>query len=216
MKKFVLLIALLVLLIPGVAQSEFFIDAYGGWSWTNDDDVTLTAPSAGFRGNKKVNFDDSLLIGGRVGYWIDPFPFVGIAIDISHFQPDPGATDISVVPFSGLVMLRLPLLKDATYEHGRLQPYIGAGPSLFYTDFNFDISQITNEPSPQFSDKSTDWGFDGRAGVAFMVHPNIAIFSEYRLTSFNSSYDDTIEGVNGNMEADYVTHHVAGGISFRF
>jgi hypothetical protein len=46
----------------------------------------------------------------RGGYWIDPVPWLGVAGNLSTFEADAADVRFRIVPFSVLVMFRLPLL----------------------------------------------------------------------------------------------------------
>jgi hypothetical protein len=81
------------------ASAEWFVDAYGGYSRTGETDVEVTGSSDLSIGPVTVGdvpfraqlFDvetaDSFLAGIRAGYWLDPVPAIGIAIDVFYFEP---------------------------------------------------------------------------------------------------------------------------------
>ena len=171
--------------------------------------------------------------GGRTGYWIDPFPWVGFALDLHAYganQDESGpSVNLSVVPISALLMLRYPLLESTDFPQGRLQPYAGAGPGAFISTVNLDLS---SEGAPRdFGDTNVDLGVIVVAGVKFHVLSfprlggedlpgalSVAIFAEYGFTHFKpSDYGDTIGGVPIELGIDRVdSHHAVAGVSVHF
>lgn len=118
---------------------------------------------------KEVHHDDSIVFGGRFGYWIDQFPYVGVGLDVSHFNadvspqtravvfvPDPlglsssavpaKKVDIGVTVISFDLMLRWPLLTSPAFPKGQLQPYVAAGPAVFIAKVK-DFANLGREPN---------------------------------------------------------------------
>jgi hypothetical protein len=189
------------------ASAEWFLDAYGGASITADADVTVRN---GTTVDDKVKFDTEAMGGGRLGYWLEGLPWLGVAGDVSYFAPagqgDTAETRLEVVPMSPLVMFRLPLLGSADFPKGRLQPYVGGGPGFFLTSVKVDV--------PGLGEQSTDWQFevgaDARAGITFMITPAFGTFVEGRYTWFSANPGGR------STEFDIETLHVAGGITLRW
>jgi hypothetical protein len=143
----------------------------------------------------------------RFGYWLDFFHYLGFAADLSYFEADSEKVDFEIVPFSILLMLRWPLLISDDYPHGKIQPYLGGGPSIIYYDMSVDFRP---------------WDF--RAGLLWQFHSNFGIFGEYRYTHYEINYkDETEEWILGyeprtrlKVDTTLDTHHFLTGISFRF
>lgn len=193
-------------LVGRPASAEWFLDAYGGVSMTEDADVT---PPNGGTVDDKVSFDTEAMGGGRIGYWLEGLPWLGVAGDVSYFAPAGEGTAVEtrleVIPLSPLVMFRLPLLEDPEFTKGRLQPYLAVGPGFFMNSVKVD--------GPG-GEESTDWqfevGVDARAGIAFMFTPGFGTFVEGRYTWFQTNPGGR------STEFDIETFHVAGGISIRW
>jgi hypothetical protein len=196
----------LILIGTRPASAEWFLDAYGGVSMTSDADVTV--PNGG-TAEDKVSFDTEAMGGGRIGYWLEGLPWLGVAGDVSYFAPAGDGTTVEtrleVIPLSPLVMFRLPLLESPQFTKGRLQPYLAVGPGFFMNSVEVD--------GPG-GEESTDWqfevGVDARAGIAFMITPTIGTFIEGRYTWFETNPGGR------STEFDIETFHFAGGISFRW
>jgi opacity protein-like surface antigen len=206
--RLVLVTALMALAVaigaPGPAPAEMFFEAYGGGAFPVDSDTTITGP--GYRVIVQSPYKDSFVVGGRVGYYFDwGAPWLGLALDVSYFKADIDVTDGAkndVLPISLLVMMRAPLIASPEFPRGRLQPYVGIGPSLVYSKSKAGSS----------SDTSFDPGFDFRLGLTWMLTRNIGLFGEYRFSYAWPEYD-----LNGEtVEPQYGVNHVVGGLTFRF
>lgn len=228
----ILLVLLAVLLLPGPARAEWFFDAYAGRSTTERADVDIRGFSvAGVPVQASlldVEPEDSPLFGVRAGYWFGFLPEVGIGVDVFHFRPDvrrqrvtataavsgrildepltvsvAGPTTIPSADLPAIVvgadlLLRWRFLTTADIPNGRLQPYLALGPAWLVTDPD---------------DLGTTLGFKAAGGFAWQFHRHLAVFGEYRFTRFRP---DDVESGGLRYSTDVNTHHVLGGISFRF
>ena len=211
----------LVCAIPTLIRAEGFADLYLGAAITEGSKVKVESHFPDESASEKASYDSSFTFGGRIGYYPDLFPYLGVAWDLSYFQADSEKVDFSVVPLSLLFMLRWPLLISKDYPHGKIQPYLGAGPSAIYYDMTVDLR-------PAVSEKVSDWGFDTgwdfRAGLLWQFHGNFGVFGEYRYTHYKIKYKDkTADWILGfeprtrvKVETPLDTHYFLTGISFRF
>jgi hypothetical protein len=191
-----------------------------------------------------TNFDDAVTFGGRGGYWFGKW--AGLALDVFTFETEldaVGATqftegsDLRVIPISALLMLRWPLLESDQYPLGRMHPYIGGGPSLFITRFEgfvdlavfeFPVTgtiprPIVNvEPAGDFESENVDIGFELLVGLDFQILPFLGLFGEYRYTQSEPVWNDVVpasvnyEALSTDVLVPLRTHHIVGGVSFRF
>jgi opacity protein-like surface antigen len=184
------------------AAAEWFLDLYGGVSITDDADVELRG---GQTINDTIEFDAEGTGGGRLGVWLPGLRWLGFAVDVSYFAPSGQGstveTRLEVVPITGLVMFRLPLLDSPDFPNGRLQPYLAAGAGVFLTSV---------EVGEQNADWQAEVGFDGRAGIAFMFTPGFGTFVEGRYTAFSTNPGGQ------NTDFDIQTFHVLGGFTLRW
>jgi len=202
---FVALVLLAVTVsVPGPARAEMFLDLYGGGAFPMDSDTTISGP--GYVTIGVSPYKESFVVGGRVGYYFDRgVPWLGLALDVSYFQADidvPNGAKNEVVPVSLLLMLRTPLLQTPAFPRGRLQPYVGIGPSFVYS----------KSKSGTASDTSFDIGFDLRFGLTWMLTRNIGLFGEYRFSWVQPGYDLN----EGHVEPEFAVNHLAAGLTFRF
>ena len=193
---------------PRNAVAEGFLDLFAGAAFTESKELKLNVSAFSVRG--EGDFDKSFSVGARAGYW---FGFFGVDLDVDYFRPNPksqasGADfDLDVVGIGVNAMLRGQFVKTTPVPDGALQPYIFAGPTLFISRLDADIAGAG-------SDHDTDarLGFTAGTGVVFLFTKNIGVFGEYRFTYSRPKYD--IGGVN--VEPKLNSHHLLGGVTFRF
>ena len=216
---------------PSRASGEPFLDVYGGVAETQSASVTaqhrdcsgdallFSLCSSWTKGTTKVDFETAGTFGMRAGYWFERVPWLGLAGDVSFFEAEGRDVRFKIVPVSLLLMLRLPLLATEEIPKGRLQPYFGAGPSLFYQDASVDFRPQVDK---KVSLSSWGVGLDTRIGLAWQVHRRVALFTEYRFTYLPISMDNESDSfglhaaATRHVDATLNTHHLLAGISFRF
>ena len=182
----VLLLSWLVM-APALACAEFFGDLYGGATLPGHAAAshTQTQPTAASL-TRQVDFGAGPTFGFRAGYWFARFQWLGVAGDLSYFSRSAEGASISAVPISLLLMLRWPLLANEEQPTGKLQPYIGFGPSLVAGYSSIAVSPLTKTQDGSF----TTLGADARAGLLWKFHKYIGVFGEYRFTYFSAGTFD--------------------------
>lgn len=222
---FLLLPAMIVCLagVPEWARAEWFADVYAGWASTQTSDVTATDQNCSLfgctatqRATRTVLFDTSNPFGIRLGYWFESVPWLGFAGDLSFFEAQASGVDVTLLPFSALVMVRYPLLATEAFPKGRLQPYLGIGPSFaVYQDASVDFRP---DLPGEVKGTSSDIGVDVRAGLAWQFHRHVALFGEYRYSSFpvEIKKEPFLFGNIQTIDSEIKTHHFQLGVSFRF
>ena len=213
----VLLLSLVVCLVsvPVRVTAEPFLDAFVGAAFTPKNDVDFRLN--GVRTDTRSDFEDSFSVGVRGGYW---FGFFGVNLDVSYFRPelDPDdatvngtrvETELDVIGVGLNAMLRGQFLRDTVVPHGRLQPYVFAGPTIFFSRFEVDLSGAA---SGKEDDVSTKLGFTAGGGLTYMFTSLLGVFAEYRFTYNRPEFD-----LNGlRVKPDLDSHHVLGGLTLRF
>lgn len=190
------------------ASAEWFGDLYVGDSRTKSEDLKLRILD--IEVESEVDYSDTISGGFRVGYWFEGAPWLGLAVDASYFTPD---SDVSVVPVSALLMLRLPLFRSTKFPGGRLQPYIAGGPGLFVSTFSGDLGE---DLGGKASDTSIDLGLDVRAGITFLLAKQFGFFVEYRMTRVSPEWNFRVLDLDTTVKTDLLTYHLIGGVTFRF
>jgi len=182
-----------------------------------------------------VKWDDSASVGGRAGYWFETVPWLGVGLDVFHFGSNLSTQTvlltISAIGFSGsaqlqaidfsitaiafdVVRLRWPLLTTAEFPKGQLQPYFTVGPALFITR----AKDTTNFTPNNQSVTDTSVGVKVGTGVAWQFFEHVALFGEYRFThvSTEPTFFSAISSIPVPLKTDLNSHHLIGGVSFRF
>lgn len=207
----------------GTAVAEGFVSGRFGGSFTDDGKIDPGGDLADALDldNANAKYEDSITFGLRGGYWIDPFDYFGLALDISYFRPDLDHVegfdvgnnfDVHVVPISLLAMLRVPIFRSDSHPHGVLQPYAGVGPGVFLTVADADIPGFDN-----YAAFAADVGLDFVSGLNVQITELIAVFAEYRYTNFKAKLNDDLDVVDDvKLDLDLETHHVTMGIGFHF
>ncbi len=207
MRRSLLTLSLLfaVLTLASTASAEWFADGYVGASLTHRGDVTFEA--FGAEQERDAEFRSSAVFGVRGGKWLDPLPWLGVAVDLSYFRP---SADIQVFPITALVMARYGFLPDEEFKEGRLHVYAGLGGGLFISNVDGFIGRL------QSSDTSVDFGLDTRLGASYRVESNWAIFAEYRFTHVSPSFDVNAFDARTSADTTFNTSHFLLGVSYRF
>ena len=222
----------------GSTSAEWLIELYAGGAFTQKSELTIkgTTSAGTTRGSQELRADPSVEFGARIGRWYSA-NWLGIAVDVFHFEPDIPAQPAPTLSGSGLVagarlqridvavtavgldlMLRVPgVMGTSEIPQGRLQPYVTAGAAAFVAE----VTDTTNfAPSGQ-SGIGVFPGLKVGGGLAWQFHKNVALFAEYRFTHFQVTFEDarfrvasTRAKASGDMDVN--THHAVGGLSFRF
>ncbi|MGD0946627.1 MAG: outer membrane beta-barrel protein [Candidatus Binatia bacterium] len=187
---------------PRMLWAEGFADIGVGGAITQN--AQITTENNGNRAEGRAHFADSVTVGGRIGYWFEGAPLLGVAGTVSYYQPGASGSTAKteVVPLTLLAMARWPVLESNEFPNGRLQPYVGVGPGFFITDVS----------APGFSDTSKEAGLDVRAGVHWLFTSHVGSFVEYRLTHVGTTFRDQGERV----ETSLTTHHFLTGMAYHF
>jgi len=111
----------------------------------------------------------------RVGHYRTGIglPWLGFALDGSYYALATSASDVDVrlevAPISALAFLRLPLVTDPEVLTGRLQLYIGGGPSLIVRRMKLDASVI----GERFSETTAELGARPPRGAHVHADPRL-------------------------------------------
>lgn len=215
-------LSLLVLsVIPAFAEG--FIDFYAGPSFTENTTVTISSNVASV--SKNVGFERDSTFGVRGGYWFTRQRWLGVGGDFSSMHAQGDTAKFDLAPLTPMALFRLPLLCDENIPQGKLQPYIGIGPSIsLYTYASAD----NGPPTKKINSWGINAGFQVPAGVALQLTKNVAVFSEYRYAYYrvNVLQDTTTylfntaignsDNVARKVTASLNMHNVLFGVSFRF
>ncbi len=225
-----------LLLHPKDGSAEWYADAYAGAVWTSNTDLTVTSSLGTTTTYQGLDVQNSWTAGGRAGYWLDKpkMDWLGFGLDVFFFHlKTPPGQQVGVTGTGGtttqfadwslpawgigfdVLRLRLPLFRDDQFIHGRVQPYLAAGPAVFIT---YAGQNTFVQPSGQ---SSTDASVGAKvdAGVTVMITKRIGAFAQYRFTHFTTElqYQNTSPALATELfKTTYDTHHAIAGLSLRF
>lgn len=175
-KRLLFLISLGSLLATSTpSRAEWSFDAFIGPAITQDHKLN----------HAKAKFDTVFSGGGRAGYFFDFWENLGVALDVTHYQPGGKfggvgsgfSFDGSVTAVSFDPILRLSLLASKQFPKGQLQPYATLAPGVYF-------SRFTIKPGGSASDASP--GVKAAVGASWMLTPNIGLLGEYRYSHFTA------------------------------
>jgi len=198
-------------MVAAPALAQWQVDAYLGAPFFRGEDIRVHGDD-GSAVQLFGDIDDSGEVAGgtRVGYWwsLDAPLDLGLAVDASGVFGELGNADHNFVPVTALIMARLRLVASEEFPGGRLQPYVGAGPSVVWSELDLGL----------FEDSQVDIGADVRGGVRFGLIGGLGIFGEYRYTYFAPEYEDDLFGLDASarVSLDSSTHHMNFGFSWAF
>jgi opacity protein-like surface antigen len=224
-----LLSVTLVSLSPELARGEMYLGGYAGAAFPDSADIEASVPGVASITAHDARWNTAAVVGGKLGYWLDPFPYVGLELEAFHLDPSTrpqtvsftidgepagrgkiGGMDASVTAVGLNILARWP--------GNRIQPYVGGGPAVFITrleDSGRDgPSAVT--PSGQ-EDTDTSVGVQALAGVKLFVTRHIAFFAEYKFTHHKVDVRFT-DGFLGrtNVSTQLNTQYLNVGLSVHF
>lgn len=218
--------------IPDVDSSfEFyrFTDPYG----SRYVDLVKTA--------RDVKVDPAPLVGGKIGYWFARDSYFGLKspvilkhlgfeLDVSY-QPFnwPSQTvlvnnqyytlknDGNAITVAFMFLFRLGFLKDTDVPFGRLQPYLGIGPTIFVATTHLNTGS-------DFRSTEADLGLAIEPGIRYMIFKNLSAHLSFRFRYVNSHVDVDERGVTFgepgvryiNMRTGYNLYDVTLGVAYHF
>lgn len=225
-----------LLMTPLNVSAEWYADLYTGAVFTKNTDLTISSSLGSTATYQSLQVNNSWTAGGRAGYWLEGQDWLGFGLDVFFFHvkapnqmvPATGlaATGTTLAPADwslpvigigfDVLRLRAPLLRSEEFAHGRLQPYLSAGPALFVTwaETPWNIVQ----PKGQH-DSDVALGAKAEGGVTFLLTKTVGLFTEYRFTHFTSklNYQNTTSvPATETYKTNWDSHQVLGGVSFRF
>jgi opacity protein-like surface antigen len=213
------------------AQAELYLAIFGGTAFseskTTKTQLELTSPlgtTTLLDGTfSEVDFHDSVLLGGKVGYYLT-HPVLGghFGSELEFYYTEPAASrqtvefegtasglptttqlsiqgvDFTVFTVALNLLYRLPLLTSSDHPNGRLQPYIGAGAGAFIATMHTRTSPF--DSNKRINDTDVRPGVQALAGLKFFVFRNVALFAEYRFVQTQEfTFEFKAEGTVGGI-----------------
>jgi len=221
------LFCVLLIAAHGNAWAEGFFDLYVGGAMNTRADVNVseTRSSGTTSAAASIDLTSSTEFGLRFGAWHPTYNWIGMGIDLGYAHAEGPGVDINAFPMTILLAIRAPLFPTPERPGGRLQPYSMAGVSFYITDVSVQLNGMggsSNQMSWPWPNTSVDKVFGPylAAGLAWQPTKSLAIFGEYRYTSFDVGYDTTnswiLPTMNGRVDTTVRADRILFGISHRF
>lgn len=206
-----LLVATVFLIMPGVGRAALWIGVEGGPNFVANGDVKGTYNIRLY----DVRTEPAVLGGVIIGYdfvkegflghdWPNWLKYFSFAIDITYNDFSQKAQDVQIkwsngrvfpihisqvhghmLVLSFLFMARYGLFPTAELPFGRLIPYVGVGPGVFFSVAKTSFYNGGLYPS---SDSAVP-GIVTEAGVRYMVLRNVSLDAAFRYRYAMPSYD---------------------------
>ncbi|MGB5923303.1 MAG: hypothetical protein WBH36_13815 [Syntrophobacteria bacterium] len=133
----ILMVLVFALLAPSLATAELYADSGLDLRIPENEELELHF-SILYEDTDLMYFNDASYnsYDEQLGYWFEDIPWLGIASEAPLLQSDEQdqgtsiEADTNFDPFSGFLLLR--------YPNGRLQPFVGIGPTFFISDLRSD------------------------------------------------------------------------------
>jgi opacity protein-like surface antigen len=189
----------------GPARSEPYFALFGGIAMSEstdlEDQIQLDGVTRVEGTLEEVDLDDSLLVGGKFGYFLTrPLLFgghLGAEVEFHYTQPHAPRQDVTFRGTSQLgpitsvqhadfdvyaivlsALYRQPLLIGPDFPYGRLQPYVGLGAGAFVVTMQTRTSPL--DANRRIHDTDAAPGLQVTGGLKIHVLRNVAVFMEYR------------------------------------
>ena len=209
--------ASLLVAAPGLVSAEPYLAGFVGAAFTEDKGLDTTQTNNPLSVNgvsfldgtfKNIDFDTSVVFGGKVGYYFD-YPVLGgnfgLELEVYHLEPDVASqnvtfsgtartvfgttlppefnttiqkADIDVTTVGLNLLYRLELGQSDNFPHGRFQPYAGVGLGLFIATLSTTTTPFDMNRS--IDDTDVQPGGQLLVGARFFLSPHVAVFAEYK------------------------------------
>lgn len=216
---------LIFIRVSAWAGAEGFLELYGGPFLKGSADVRVseTTSSGTTSADGSIELSSASAFGLRASVWHPTYNWIGIGMDAGYLTMKGPGVDITALPLSFLLALRVPLFATPEIPSGRLQPYGMAGVSFYSIDASVQFSGVggsTLKGNWLFgSSGPTEVGPYLAAGLAWQLARNFALFGEYRYTTFDVAFDTTnsflFPTANGHVDTTVTTQYILFGISYR-
>ncbi len=188
-----------------------------------DSDLTGVFPSGSTISDQSLS--TSVLYGGKLGHYFKSLPWLGIEAEVYNTTPHIKQQDITFSGPSGpigsinlpgvdfRVLTFAPLNLTLRYHKTRLQPYIAAGPGIFFARIK-DPSLTSDN-----SQSDTTIGLNAQAGLRYYVTRHFTVFMEGKFNHARFNFPETPPGLNFNLfgfDSTYNMFHVSFGLSYNF
>jgi outer membrane protein W len=214
-------------------EPSFFVELYaGGGGASSVSNLIQNAGALGGNVNYPGAIAPYFLGGLKFGYWFTPYGTYGMTsmpdwmkyfglytdfsyqrlnfwyqqgtVNILHHQNGFSAgTDGSLITWAFMFAARYGFMEDSEVPFGRLQPYIAAGPAIFFTSQTPTINIGNVGFSPNAKD-NVNLGLAVETGLRYFFNKSISAEAsfKYRMVSVSSNFSQRLLNTNVNLNVD--------------
>jgi opacity protein-like surface antigen len=198
-----LMLALTLVVLPGVAHSAMWVGGEVGGSLFANQDVTQLGKGVTFA-NQKV--EPSVIGGIQVGYdfvktgflgcnWPEWMKYFSFATDFTYNRmwmrdqqgADPfdksGITNGYMATLSFLFIAKYGFFCDSEVPFGRLQPYVGVGPAVLFSGGKFG-----EDLTPGQNSSSTNIALVAEGGLRYFALKSVSLDAAFRYLHSRPTY----------------------------
>lgn len=166
-----------------------------------------------------LDLKNSIMYGGKVGYYFDSVKSLGIETEAFTTTPHLKQQNVTVSVLDGsppvsqevgganFRVTTLAFNLVARYPGERFQPYVGAGPGIFFAQLK-DSTDSTSSTKP---------GLNTQIGLRFLITENLAVFGEWKYNHVRFNFDTPAFGAGSSgLSLHYSAHNFIFGIGYHF
>jgi|SRR5579872_5348969 len=203
-------------LVGPTGPAVWYAGAEGGWTNLEDQSARVSGAPAALS-SLNQSFDDGFNVGARAGIEMGPWRFE----EEYRFQQN-GYTSIGGFPVKGDRTGHL-IMTNAIYDFGlggfAFTPHIGAGIGVSIQKDGASTKAGVGYPfgyrGTLTSGTSTEFAYQGIAGIRYNINPSLAFDVDYRYTA---TTDPTFRVVplGTSYRSGYSTHNLVASLTMRF
>lgn len=213
---------LALVLWSGPVQAEVYVAGQVGYTLADDLTDAVVSGTGGAAKFSDLSLHDSVVYGGKVGYYFSRVPWLGVETEVFNSAPNlkqqtitvtgPGGP-VTAVGFPGFSLRVLTWATNVVvrYPGKQWQPYGGVGLGVFFARSDFKGSPAFGGLAPATDTDNAVPGLNAFAGLRFFPVKHLAVFAEYKYN--RAEFDFPVQGIS---EASYSAHHFVGGASVHF
>jgi opacity protein-like surface antigen len=166
-----------------------------------------------------LSLKNSVMYGGKLGYYFDSVKSLGIETEAFTTTPHLKQQNVTVSALDGSP----PVSQDLSganfrvttwafnlvvrYPGERFQPYVGAGPGIFFAKLKDDTDSAS----------STKVGLNTQVGLRYLITQNLAVFGEWKYNHVRLNFDSQAfgPGVSG-FSLHYSANLFVFGVGYHF
>jgi outer membrane protein OmpA-like peptidoglycan-associated protein len=196
--------AALALSVPGAAMAQqttgFYVGGAGGYNILEDADISRITPGV------SATFKDGWAASGTAGYGLGN----GIRLELEYAYRENKVDKLGGTGGSGTATSHA-VLTNVLYDFATgtpFTPYVGAG--LGVGRVSYDDFRLGGTP---FSASSTEFAYQGIAGVSYGITPNLKIDVDYK---YFSTLDPRFQVASARIDSEYHAHTIFVGLRWEF